>query len=143
MGKPPSVTTPTAAAAGSSVRDGKFEFRVLGIERANQAGDPGGNPYAQVKPQGEFIVVTMSVTNIGGEPQSYFGSNQKLIDSSGREYSNNSSADLWMNSGLGGDINPGNSIQVKAAFDVAPGTEPAQLEVHDSMFSGGAHVRLA
>jgi hypothetical protein len=48
---------------------------------------------------------------------------------------------MWMNSGTG-DINPGNSIQVQAAFDVPPGTQPAELEVHDSMFSGGAKVGL-
>ena len=28
------------------------------------------------------------------------------------------------------------------SFDVPPGTQPAELEVHDSMFSGGAKVRL-
>ncbi len=46
-------------------------------------------------------------------------------------------------SSLAGDINPGNAIQVKAAFDVPPGTVPSELEVHDSMFSGGATVRLS
>ncbi len=40
------------------------------------------------------------------------------------------------------DINPGNYIQVKTAFDVPPGTKSAELEVHDSMFSGGAKVAL-
>jgi hypothetical protein len=28
------------------------------------------------------------------------------------------------------------------AFDVPPGTQAAELEVHDSMFSGGAKVQL-
>lgn len=122
------------------MRDGKFEFRVLGMTRAAQAGDVS-NPYMTVDAQGEFIILTMSVANIGDQAQSYFGGNQKLIDSNGREYEANSEADMWMNSGTG-DINPGNSIQVKAAFDVPPGTQPAELEVHDSMFSGGTKVRL-
>jgi hypothetical protein len=137
---PAEPATPTAAPAGSPVRDGKFEFRVLGITRAAQAGDPS-NPYMTVDAQGEFIILTLSVTNIGNEAQSYFGTNQKLVDTSGREYEANSAADMWANEGTG-DINPGNSIQVKAAFDVPPGTQPAELEVHDSMFSGGAKVRL-
>jgi hypothetical protein len=136
--------TPTAAAAGSSVRDGKFEFRVLDVARATSAGSADGNPYMQVKPQGEFIIVTMSVANIGDEPQSYFGQNQKLIDSSGRQFGANSEANMWMNNNVGlGGINPGNSIQVREAFDVPPGTVPDELEVHDSMLSGGAHIRLA
>lgn len=135
--------TPTAAPAGSAVRDGKFEFRVIGTTRAAEAGDLS-NPYMIAKAQGEFIIVTLSVQNIGEEPQSYFGSNQKLIDTSGREYGVDSEANMWMNEegAIMSDINPGNSIRVKAAFDVPPGTQPAELELHDSMFSGGASVRL-
>jgi hypothetical protein len=139
---PAEPTTPTAAPAGSPVRDGKFEFRALSVTRAAQAGDLS-NPYMIVNAQGEFIILTLSVQNIGDEPQSYFGSNQKLIDVSGREYGANSEADVWMNEdAIISDINPGNAIQVKAAFDVPPGTQPAELEVHDSMFTGGANVRL-
>jgi hypothetical protein len=137
---PAEPATPTAAPAGSPVRDGKFEFRVLDMTRAKQAGDLS-NQFGIVDAQGEFIILTMSVANIGDQAQSYFGTNQKLIDTAGREYEANSTADMWMNSGTG-DINPGNSIQVRAAFDVPPGTQPSELEVHDSMFSGGAKVRL-
>ncbi|MGV0853060.1 DUF4352 domain-containing protein [Mycolicibacterium phlei] len=136
------AATPTVAPPGSAVRDGKFEFRVLGMQRAAQAGDPS-NPYMIAKPQGEFIILTLSVTNIGDRPQSYFGSNQTLIDTSGREYGADTEAGMWMNDeGAMADINPGNGIQVRVAFDVPPGTQPAELEVHDSMFSGGAKVRL-
>lgn len=94
--------------------------------------------------QGEFIIVTLSVQNIGDVPQSYFGDNQKLIDTAGRQYGADSEASLWMNDegAIMSDINPGNSIQVRAAFDVPPGTVPAELELHDSMFSGGVSVRL-
>jgi hypothetical protein len=140
------VAEPTAdgpAPAGSAVRDGKFEFRVVDVSRGATVSDPTGNPYMTVSAQGEFIVVTLSVTNIGNEPQSYFGQNQKLIDTSGREYSANSQADMYMNDAGFGDINPGNSIHVRVAFDVPPGTSPAELELHDSIFSGGVSVRLA
>jgi hypothetical protein len=135
--------TPAVAPAGSAVRDGKFEFRVVNVTRAAQAGDLS-NPYMTVDAQGEFIIVTLTVQNIGDEPQSYFGANQKLIDTAGREYGSDSEASMWMNQegGIMSDINPGNSIQVRAAFDVPPGTQPAELELHDSMFSGGVSVRL-
>jgi hypothetical protein len=64
------------------------------------------------------------------------------VDVSGRQYETNGEADMWMNTGVTplGGINPGNSIQVKAAFDVPPGTQPAA--VHDSMFSGGVSGKL-
>jgi len=134
------AATPAVAPAGSAVRDGKFEFRVLGMTRAAQAGDLS-NQFEIIDAQGEFIIVTMSVTNIGEEARSFSATNQKLIDSAGRVYSANSGADLWMNKGTG-EINPGNHIQVTSAFDVPPGTVPAELEVHDSMFSGGVKVHL-
>lgn len=122
------------------MRDGKFEFQVLGMTRAKQAGNLG-NQFMIVDAQGEFIILTLSVTNIGDRAQSYFGTNQKLLDTAGRQYEANSTADMWMNDGTG-EINPGNSIQVRAAFDVPPGTQPAELEVHDSAFSGGTSVQL-
>ncbi len=137
---PAKPASPTAAPAGSAVRDGKFEFQVLSVARAQQAGDPS-NQFETVQAQGEFIIVTMSVTNVGDRAQSYFGTNQKLFDTAGRQYEANSAADMWANKGTG-DINPGNSIRVKAAFDVPPGTQPAELELHDSMFSGGVKVHL-
>jgi hypothetical protein len=55
-----------------------------------------------------------------------------------------SEADMWMNTGISamGEINPGNSIQVRVPFDVPPGTRASALELHDSMLSGGVSVRL-
>lgn len=135
------AATPTAAPAGSPVRDGKFEFQVLDMVQQETVSDPTGNPFMTTEAQGVFYVLTLSVTNIGNEARGYYGSNQKLIDTSNREYTADSAADMYMNEHIG-DINPGNSIQVKVAFDVPPGTVPSMLEVHDSMFSGGAKVSL-
>lgn len=140
---PAAPSTPQVAPAGSAVRDGKFEFRVLNVGTAKTVGDPGGNPYMQETAQGMFVVVTLNVTNIGAESQSFFASNQKLIDAQGREYEASSAADMYMNDdALGTGINPGNSIQVKVAFDVQPGIVAAALELHDSMLSGGALLAL-
>lgn len=136
------ATPSTAAPEGSAVRDGKFEFRVINVTRSKTVSDPTGNPYMTTTAQGEFVVVTLSVQNIGDEARSFYGTNQKLIDVSGRQYDANSAASLWMNPGTG-DINPGNAIQARVAFDVPPGTETRELILHDSMFSGGAHLSLS
>ena len=48
----PEPVGPTVAPAGSAVRDGKFEFRVLSIERAKSVSDPTGNPYMTATAQG-------------------------------------------------------------------------------------------
>jgi hypothetical protein len=134
----------SVAPAGSAVRDGKFEFQVTNTTVAKTVSDPTGNPYMTATAQGEFIVVTLSVRNVGDQPANYFGQNQKLIDTAGRQYGISSDAEMYMNSSnnMMGDINPGNGMQVKVAFDVPFGTMPAKLELHDSMFSGGVTVAL-
>ncbi len=128
---------------GQEARDGKFAFIVTGVETSKTVGDPSGNPYMQSTAQGVYVVVTMTVGNIGNESQSFFAANQKLMDSAGREYSPDSKADMWINKAILTDINPGNGIAAKVAFDVPEGTQPSVLELHDSAFSGGVKVRLS
>jgi hypothetical protein len=96
----------------------------------------------RVKAQGVFIILTVAVQNIGNEPQSYFGQNQKLIDTAGNKYSTTTTADMYANSAMG-DVNPGNTIQVLMSFDVPDGTVASELEVHDSLLSGGSRVAIA
>lgn len=125
---------PEVAPAGSSVRDGKFEFRVLGVERAaSKAGVFNPEPA-----KGEFFIVNVEVTNIGNEARSFSASSQKLLIN-GNEYEASSSLsdDNWME-----NINPGLSITAKVYFDIPKGKVPNAIEFHDSMFSGGAAVAL-
>lgn len=128
------------AAAGSVVTDGKFAFQVLDMRRATVGGNPS-NQFMRVNAQGVFIILTVAVQNVAGEPQSYFGQNQKLIDTAGREYETTSVADMYANSAIG-DINPGNSMRVVMTFDVPVSTVASELEVHDSMFSRGTRVAI-
>ncbi|MBF6445728.1 DUF4352 domain-containing protein [Nocardia farcinica] len=130
------------APAGSAVRDGKFEFVVTAVDAPVKT--VGTNPYLQKTAQGEYILVHVNVTNISDRPQTYFADNQKLIDDQGRKFDNDAMAAINVSpeSSIGSPINPGNTMSVTIAFDVPPGTVPAVLEVHDSMFSGGAEVSL-
>jgi hypothetical protein len=136
---PVNTSTPVPP-AGTAVRDGKFEFRVLGITQQPSIADDSG--FLDETAQGVFYIATLSVTNIGDEARGYFGGNQKLIDTKGREYESASGTDYILNEEFSQDINPGNSIQVRVAFDVPPGTAVSALELHDSAFSGGAQVRV-
>jgi Domain of unknown function (DUF4352)/Protein of unknown function (DUF2510) len=122
------------APAGSSVRDGKFEFQVLGVERSTSK-EGIFNP-EQAK--GEFFTVSLRVTNIGDDARSFSASSQHLIID-GNKYDATSliSDEGWME-----DINPGLSIDAKVSFDIPPGAVPTAIECHDSMFSGGALLAL-
>jgi hypothetical protein len=135
----------SVASAGSVVRDGQFAFQVIGFGNVGKVvRHPTGNPYMTATAQGTFIVLTLTVMNVGDQPASYFGQNQKLIDTGGRQFGVSSDADLYINgsNNMMGDINPGNGMQVKVAFDVPVGTVPAKLKLHDSMLSGGVTVAL-
>ena len=39
-------------------------------------------------------------------------------------------------------INPGNTVKGVLVYDMPKGAVPASIELHDSMFSGGATVSL-
>jgi hypothetical protein len=129
-----SVAAGAPAVMNSTVSDGKFSFRVTGVDRSRQ-----GSILSQ--PKGEYVVVTMSVTNSGDEAQTFFANNQKLVDTQGREYDADSMAAAgdagWME-----EMNPGFTITAKVPFDVPPGTQVDRIVLHDSAFSGGATVKL-
>lgn len=132
-----SSSSSTAAGIGQEVRDGKFAFTVTDVQTAQTAG--------LSRPRGEFIIVTMTVKNTGDEPQSFFPNNQKLRDSAGREYAADTMAAMSLNAkdSIVMDLNPGFDITVKVPFDVPQGTQATELEVHDSMASGGATIKLS
>ncbi len=136
----PAAAEPTVlAGVGEEVRDGKFAFVVTGVERSKVAGDLS-NQFMREEAQGEFLIVRMTVTNIGDEAQTFFATNQKLM-AAGREYDADGVVAMWTDSS-NVEINPGNSIEATAAFDVPVGTVPELISLHDSAFSGGVDVRL-
>ena len=129
------------ATIGTPVRDGEFEFVVLGVESgvANVGGQFGDTA------QGEYTLVEMTVTNIGDEPQMFTDSAQSGFDSQGRELGADTSAGIWANEDARGfleDINPGNSVTVKVVFDLPAGEKLTSVLLHDSVFSGGVKISL-
>src|SRR5262249_20092749 len=126
--------------------DGKFEFTVIKVRHAKSVGDTslGLGETAQ----GRFTIVTLRVTNIGNQSQTLDDSSQYVYDASGRKFTANSNADLDL-SGANGEgstwldnINPGNTVVGKIAFDMPSGDKAVKIELHDSMFSNGVIVTL-
>ncbi|MGH3260443.1 MAG: DUF4352 domain-containing protein, partial [Trebonia sp.] len=148
------TTTPTAASGssssgsahaagiGSKVRDGKFQFTITRITHARRV----GSSVLGQKAQGEFTVLHVTVTNIGSVSQSLDDSAQYVYDSRGRKYNADSTADLYINGSSNSvflnDINPGNTVHGKIAFDLPRGDHAVRAERHDSLLSGGVTVCL-
>jgi hypothetical protein len=124
------------AAPGTPVVDGNFEFVVSDVSTpANWRGDR--------RPRGQWIIATVTVRNTDHDRQSFMPNNQKLIDSAGRIYMADAIAAVRMNNELMViDMKPGFKITVEVPFDVPTGTLPAAIELHDSVFTGGACVQL-
>lgn len=129
------------ARIGDVVEDGKFAFKVTKVE----TGLPQvGTGLTASKAQGQYIVVHLTVTNIGDRAQTFHDGAQKLIDAKGREYSADTGAAIWLegsNSFLK-EINPGNSVTGFLLFDVPKNVDLRAVELHDSIFSGGVTVAL-
>lgn len=138
-GEEPAAQEPAAAGIGTPVRDGKFEFTVTAIE----PGVPqvGSDEFGQ-KAQGQFVLVRLTIQNIGGEAQYFDGSSQKAFDAQGREFSADGGAAIYLedsNSFLN-EINPGNTVNGTVVFDMPLDAAISKLELHDSPFSGGVDV---
>ncbi|ARU51094.1 hypothetical protein CBR64_05905 [Cellulosimicrobium cellulans] len=137
----PAPEAPAAVGIGVPVRDGKFEFTVTSVE----PGVPSvGDQYLSQEAQGQYVLVRMTVKNIGDEAQMFTGGNQQLTDTEGRTHESDTTAAIYLgdaNSFLT-DINPGNAVEGVVVFDIPADAVPATLSLHDSMFSGGVEVSL-
>lgn len=94
--------------------------------------------------QGQFVLLHLSVENIGDESQLFDGSSQYLFDSEGREHSSDGEAALYVENSESflNEINPGNKVEGIVVFDIPADAVPASLRLHDSPFSGGVEVQL-
>lgn len=127
---------------GDEVRDGKFAFTVTKVETGVKS---VGDQYLGEKAQGQFVLVHLKVENIGKKPQTFWGSNQTLTDTQGRQFDADDEAAIYLDesNALMEDVNPGNTVKGVVVFDVPKGAKLKTLELHDSAFSGGVTVSLA
>ena len=131
---------------GEAARDGKFEFTAKSVECGKTS--VGTNPYLTKTAQGQYCLLTVSVKNIGNEPQTLSSSNQYLYNSTNQKYSADDTATLYVapsdsaGSSWYNEINPGNTVEGTIAFDIPKDQAPVKAEFHDSTFSGGVKVSL-
>lgn len=125
------------------VKDGKFAFKVTKVDKGlSQVGES----FTVSKAQGQYILVHLTVKNIGDEAQLFSDSAQKLVDARGRTFDADSGAaaiGLKDSNAFLNNINPGNSVKGILLFDVPKNLTLRSVELHDSIFSGGVTVSLA
>ena len=90
---------------------------------------------------GEYIVVHMTVTNVGTDPASFVGMFQTL-HAGGTTYPLDDEATAYLE-GTFADLEPGASADVSIAFDVPPGTPAEAIELHADPSTPGTQVPLS
>jgi hypothetical protein len=127
------------AAVGEEVRDGNFSFVVTGVERLDAVTHPE-HPEVEKAAQGEFVIVRMTVTNIGAEPRKFFVSFDTLSDG-GAVYRSDDEAWLYLGNAVT-DVNPGDTVDTAVVFDVPKDTEVKSIELHDGPTTKGVTIGL-
>jgi hypothetical protein len=131
-----------AVGLNESVRDGKFEFTVSGVDCSKTT--LGTDPVS-TQANGVFCLVSVHVQNIGDQAQTLDSTSQVAYDAQGKKYSTDTEASFYLdNAGdaLFNQLNPGTSVDGTLIYDVPTGTTLTKLELHDSAFSGGVTVNL-
>jgi Domain of unknown function (DUF4352) len=138
---PPPAKKKVVNGIGREYRDGKFAFTITRIKKGvHRVGDQ----YTGQTAQGQYVLVYVTVRNIGTEASTFDNSSQKLTDVQGRNFDSDTVATISMadaNAFLK-DINPGNGVNGILVYDVPQGTRLKSIDLHDSMFSGGVTVPL-
>ncbi|NVI92872.1 DUF4352 domain-containing protein [Actinomadura sp. BRA 177] len=133
---------PVTNGIGRAYKDGKFAFTVTKVKKGVKK---VGNEYFGDTAQGQFVIISVTVKNIGDEARTFTNGNQTLIDTKGREFDADPEASLWTDKESKSflqQINPGNSVKGRLIYDVPRGTKLKAIELHDSMWSGGVTVPL-
>jgi hypothetical protein len=126
----------------TAVRDGKLEFVVTSVSCGHKS--LGRDPIVR-KPEGQYCIVALTVTNIGTEAVPFADTFQKAIGPGGEEYGTDTTAGIFANEGgrtIWNVIDPGNKVTGKIVFDIPKDAKIAKLVLHDTPFSGGVTVVL-
>ena len=120
-----------------------MEFLVLDVSQTHQVGDPN-DPANSLTSHGVFVVIKLSILNLGGVPLMFADRDQALVDRAGRVHPASRAADIYGNRGIRSTkIEPGNSLIVRLYFDVPPDTATSSLLARQSSSSTGVTVPIS
>jgi hypothetical protein len=101
-----------------------------------------GDQYLGRQARGQFVLVSVTVKNIGSEGKLFDGSSQYAYGD-GVRYTHDGTAEIYANKQSAtflNTINPGNTVSGVLVFDIPAGKKITKVELHDSPFSGGVTV---
>ncbi|HEY3293494.1 MAG TPA: DUF4352 domain-containing protein [Candidatus Nanopelagicaceae bacterium] len=122
---------------GSVVADGDMAVQVKALKCGVKT---IGSGFEQETALGQFCIVTFALSAAKKKPVNYFSDSQKGLTKAGFTVAPKSMLSDEFPMTL--DLNPGNAVLIKIAYDVGKKDPLKAIEFHDSMFSGGVVVDL-
>ena len=112
---------------GTPVILGDFEVTVTNVEKGVSH---IGNDVLGKDATGQYVIVDVTVKNTGKEAAGFAESEQKLVDTEGRQHSvSGDSLYLGDASMIYEKVNPGNTVTGKLLYDVPADAVPSKLEL--------------
>ncbi|MGH3098115.1 MAG: DUF4352 domain-containing protein [Streptosporangiales bacterium] len=133
---------PSAAGVGDKVRDGDLQFKVKDVEAGV---DHVGDSMFGEDADGQYVIVKVAIKNVGSESATIDDSSQYLYATNGKRYDADGEADFAINDdgeAFLNDLNPGNKVKVKFAFDLPKNATPDRVRLAGDLFSSGVNVSL-
>lgn len=136
----PEESAPARAGIGDPVVSGDLQ---LVVENVDDPVAEIGSEYFNTAAQGEFVVMTIAVTNVGDEPKFFMDSSLTLL-AGGKTFNPDSSAPMYLEDRaiLFDEINPGNTLKGAVVFDLPVGTSLETLEFEGGLFDKAVSVAL-
>ena len=131
------------AGLNSPVQNGDFRFVVVGVAPDVESVGTGDNA---VTPDGSFTLVTLNVTNTGGEPVAFSEANVEAIDSNGDNLDADGDAYAYTvngATGFEGDVASNQTITTTVPFDVADSATLDKVVVKEPATSGGEEIDVS
>jgi len=123
---------------------GNFKWKITGITKQSEIGEDFFGNFMGTKANGEYLIISVEVENIGKSAQYLTNSFIKLIDNQGREFSSDAMAGIYLKpqgSSLNFEtINPGIVRKGKVVFDVPKGLNIIHVKISDSLIESSFYT---
>lgn len=113
---------------GAVAKEPPFTLKVLTVDRQPSVEGSFETHKAQ---QGSYVIIQILVENIGNVPARFHGTESRLLNTDGKQYTVDTDVFITLNNGTYKEINPGQKVTRVLAFDVPKQAKPAVLVVRD------------
>lgn len=128
------------AKIGDAIEAGDLSVTVTNVEAGIKR---IGDEHLGSDPQGQYVKVSVSVTNNGKEATYFTESDQHLVDDQDRQHSTSGdSIYLGEESVLFEQINPGNTVEGIMLFDIPADANVKAIEIDTGLFSNPVRVAV-